>query len=217
MLAESLRDIKVKERKRCCGLIAGYVAVMDKESDVLGISWDEINSSKEALRAIAGDTDNVGDTEDVISKSKPKEIDQIREARKTGYYDATQMAYLQDTLRMSTLNIGDLNESPTGTVSVRNTSPTSRQDLAASLAASIKPLAGGTSTRPPPPAGGPPTGGSGSGSAPSTGGSGSTPSAGGPPLPSRGSARGTQQTPSLPVRPSSASYEAGTGEDDYYG
>jgi len=106
LLGDGLREIRTLERRRCCSLVEGWVDVIDVETEVLGICWDDLNNAKDKLRAFSGDKTNIGDADKVINDSRPnKTVEQIREARKTGYYDANQMAYLQDTLRMSTLDI----------------------------------------------------------------------------------------------------------------
>jgi len=139
LLGESLKEVRLMERKRVCSFVSGWADVVDAEAQAFGTCRDDFTNSKEALRSFSRDSSNIGNAESVIRDSKPN-LDQLTNARQTGYYDPTQMANLQDYLRQeSVANLQDLNVD----------SPPPPGDY---------PGSGGTyrNSAPPPPGGGPP-------------------------------------------------------------
>jgi len=109
LLGDSLKEIRGLERGRVCSLVDGWVNVIGVECEVLGISWDDLNNCKDGLKRFASDTSNYGDADVVIQDSRPNStMEQLKEARRTGYYDSNQMAYLQDSLRMSSLHLNEM-------------------------------------------------------------------------------------------------------------
>jgi len=109
LLGDMLKEIRVLERRRVCSLVDGWVDVIEVECEVLGISWDDLNNCKDGLRRFSSDTTNYGDADSVIQESRPNgTMEQLKEARRTGYYDSNQMAYLQDSLRMSSLHLNEM-------------------------------------------------------------------------------------------------------------
>eukprot|EP01088_Endostelium_zonatum_P021933 TRINITY_DN8977_c0_g1_i1.p1 TRINITY_DN8977_c0_g1~~TRINITY_DN8977_c0_g1_i1.p1 ORF type:complete len:354 (-),score=99.82 TRINITY_DN8977_c0_g1_i1:96-1118(-) len=112
LLGESLKEIRLMERKRVCSFVSGWADVVEVEAQAYATCRDDFNNNKEALRSFSRDSTNIGNADAVIRDSRPN-LEQLSNARQTGYYDPAQMANLQDYLRQeSVANLHDLDSPP---------------------------------------------------------------------------------------------------------
>jgi len=109
MLGEMIREIIILDRMRFCNYIKAWNDVLLSDSEDFDAGCKLIAEKLPELQALAETAQQIADTENLISNSRPSNaLAQIEKVRETGYFPAAPLTLGDDdTLNSSTGAVGD--------------------------------------------------------------------------------------------------------------